>query len=37
MPGWIEAFLWGLAVGSGLLVGAATVSLHSAYEFINQL
>ncbi len=23
MPGWIEAFLWGLVVGSGLLVGAA--------------
>ncbi len=23
MPGWIEGFLWGLVVGSGLLVGAA--------------
>jgi ZIP family zinc transporter len=23
MPGWIEAFLWGLVVGSGLIVGAA--------------
>jgi ZIP family zinc transporter len=22
MPGWIEAFLWGLVVGSGLIVGA---------------
>lgn len=24
MTGWLEAFLWGLVVGSGLLVGAAT-------------
>ena len=23
MTGWIEAFLWGLVVGSGLIMGAA--------------
>ena len=31
MTGWIEAFLWGLVVGSGLIVGAATsyfLNLH---------
>jgi ZIP family zinc transporter len=24
VPVWIEAFLWGLIVGSGLIIGAAT-------------
>jgi ZIP family zinc transporter len=31
MMGWIEAFLWGLAVGSGLIIGAVTsyfLNLH---------
>ena len=38
MPGWIEAFLWGLVVGSGLIIGAATsYFFHLSHRLIAAI
>ncbi len=37
MPGWIEAFLWGLVVGSGLIVGAVISCFNLPHRLVASV